>query len=120
MTALDLITSENPKALYAVLPKVIAVADSGSVITRDHAVGILIKLAGIRQYADKVFALLIEQLKKAPTNQLPMYAENALPIINGKNKALFIKTLSMRIDEVEKESKKKRIEKVMNKITKAN
>lgn len=69
MTALNAMTLENPKAMYAALPKIIAVANSGSVITRDHAVGILIKLASIRQYADKAFALLIEQLKKArPTN----------------------------------------------------
>jgi hypothetical protein len=116
MTALDAITLENPKLMFAALPKIIAVADSGSVIMRDHAVGIVIKLASIKQYADTAFALLIEQLKKCPTNQLPMYAENAMPIINDKNKTLFIKTLSSRLDEVEKESKRRRIEKVMNSI----
>ncbi len=116
MTALDAVTLEKQKAMYNALTKIIDVADRGSVITKDHAVSILIKLAGIKQYADKAFALLIEQLKKAPTNQLPMYAENALPIINDKNRALFAKTLSSRLDEVEKASKRRRIEKVVKKL----
>ncbi|MEK7249442.1 MAG: hypothetical protein AAB209_03360 [Bacteroidota bacterium] len=116
MTALDAITLEDPKTMYNDLTKIIDVADRGSVITKDHAVRILIKLAGIKQYADKAFALLIEQLKKCPTNQLPMYAENALPIINDKNRALFAKTLSSRLDEVEKESKRGRVEKVVKKL----
>jgi hypothetical protein len=115
MTALDAITLENPKPMYNDLTKIIDVADRGSVITKDHTVSILIKLAGIKQYADKAFALLIEQLKECPTNQLPMYAENALPIINDKNRALFAKTLSSRLDEVEKEAKRRRVEKVMRK-----
>ncbi len=113
MTALDMITLEQPKRILEALLKIIAVADEGSVITRDHAVGIMIKLASMKQYAGKAFALLIEQLKNCPTNQLPMYAENALPIINEENKALFIKTLSSRLDEVKKASKRKRIEKLL-------
>ncbi len=114
MTALDAITLEDPKTMYNDLTKIIDVADRGSVITKDHAVRILIKLAGIKQYADKAFALLIEQLKKCPTNQLPMYAENALPIINDKNKTLFVNILSSRLDKVEKESK--RVEKVVKRF----
>ncbi len=114
MTALDAITLEDPKTMYNDLTKIIDVAVRGSVITKDHAVRILIKLAGIKQYADKAFALLIEQLKKCPTNQLPMYAENALPIINDKNKTLFVNILSSRLDKVEKESK--RVEKVVKRF----
>jgi hypothetical protein len=113
MTALDAMTLENPKEMYAALSKIVAMADSGSVITGDHAVGILIKLASIKQYADKAFALLIEQLKKAPTNQLPMYAEKALPIVDEKGKPSFIRILSSRLYEVGKESKRKRIERVL-------
>jgi hypothetical protein len=113
MIALDAIASERPKELFGSIRKIAAVADSGSVITRDHAVGILITLSGITKYAPKAFPLLIEQLKKCPTNQLPMYAENALPIITVKNKDLFVKTLSSRLVEIDKESKRKRIEKVM-------
>jgi hypothetical protein len=116
MIALDTITLEQPKAMYAILTKIIDVADSGSVITRDHAVSILIKLTSIRQYAVKTFPLLVKQLKTCPTNQLPMYAENALPIVNAGNKTVFAKTLVSRLNEVEKQPKRKRIEKVLKRV----
>jgi hypothetical protein len=117
MTALDTITLENPKAIYAALPKIMQVAEHGSVITRDHAVSILIKLCSVKQYRDPAFELLIHQLQRCPTNQLPMYAENAMPIITEKNKLLFIKTLTARLDEIEKESKRKRVERVIEKVS---
>lgn len=117
MTALNTITLEVPAEIYASLPLIIEAADKGSVITKDQAVNILIKLCTQSEYADAAFALLIEQLLSSPTNQLPMYAENALPVINDKNKALFISTLSARLNEVEKESKRKRIEKVIRKLS---
>ena len=115
MTALNAITLEKPKEISVALPKIIASANSGSVITRDHAVGILIKLASIKQYSTKAFALLIKQLKTCPTNQLPMYAERALPVVNEKNKASFIKALSSRLDELAT-SKRARLEKVLKKL----
>ena len=43
MTALDAITNENKAAIFKALPKIITLSESGSVITRDHAVSILIK-----------------------------------------------------------------------------
>ncbi len=46
-----------------------------------------------------------------------MYAERAIPIINDKNKSLFIRTLNLRLKEIEKEPKIKRIEKVIKKIS---
>ncbi len=116
MIALDTITLLNPAILYKALTKIIASAEKGSVITTDHAVNILIKLCSLKEYAGNAFPLLIEQLLKSPTNQLPMYAEWALPIINASNKALFVKTLTSRLDEIEKESKRIRLEKVIKKV----
>ena len=119
MTALASITSEQPKAVYAVLPKILEAADKGSTITRDQAVNILIQLGGINTYAKQSFSLLMEQLLKCPTNQLPMYAERAVPIISAPNKVTFVNVLQSRLAEVEKESKQKRIEKVIQKLMKA-
>jgi hypothetical protein len=51
MTALDTITLEDPDATYSALTRIIAAADSGSVITKDHAVSILIKLC----FCGKIF-----------------------------------------------------------------
>jgi hypothetical protein len=118
MIALDMITPEDPKAIYKALAKIIVVADKGSVITNDHCVGILIKLAAVKEYASDAFALLNERLKSCPTNQLPMYAENALPIINEKSKNMFIKTLTARLGEIEKDTKRIRVEKVIKKLMK--
>ncbi|MFF2014554.1 hypothetical protein [Paenibacillus sp. NPDC058177] len=117
MTALDMITLENPETIYLSLAKIVGIADRGSVITKDHAVNILIKLCSVGQYADHAFSLLIEQLKKCPTNQLPMYAENAMSIINDNNKAVFIKTLISRLDDIEKDTKRKRVEKLIKKLS---
>lgn len=118
MIALDIITHENPAAIYKALPKIIDAADKGSVITNDHCVGILIKLCGVKKYATDAFALLNERLKKCPTNQLPMYAENAWPVINETNKATFIQTLQSRLADIEKDTKHIRVEKVIKKLTK--
>ena len=118
MIALDTITNENPKVIYKALGKIIAVADQGSVITNDHCVGILIKLCSIKPYSEEAFVLLLERLKISPTNQLPMYAEKALPIITDKNKAPFIKLLTTRLPEIEKDTKRVRVEKVIKKISK--
>src|SRR5947207_13779491 len=116
MTALDTIAALEPRTMYPALGKILDIAENGSVITRDHAVGILIKLAAVKEYSEKAFTLLIGELKTAPTNQLPMYAENAMPIVTKKNKTLFIKTLSSRLADVEKETKRKRIETVIKKL----
>lgn len=118
MTALDTITTIKPKVIYEALPKIIAAADKGSVITNDHCVGILIKLCMVKTYHEDAFALLNERLLKSPDNQLPMYAENALPIINNENKTVFINTLISRISGIEKESKRSRVEKVIRKVSK--
>lgn len=118
MTALDAIAATDPHGIYRFLPRILSVADNGSVITRDHAVGILIKLAASAEYAADCFTLLLEQLAKCPTNQLPMYAENAIPIVHAHNKDLFIKTLSDRLGDIEKESKRMRVEKVIRKLAK--
>lgn len=114
MTAIDTITKHHPKEIYKALATLIDIAEKGSVITTDHLVNIMIQLIASKQ--TDVFPLLIEQLRSCPTNQLPMYAERSLPVINDKNKAVFVKTLSSRLKEVEKESKKVRIEKVLKKL----
>ncbi|MEZ4827965.1 MAG: hypothetical protein R3C61_17030 [Bacteroidia bacterium] len=116
MTALDAITSHNPRPIYEALPRIIAVADSGSVITNDHCVGILVQLCGVAEYEAEAFPLLIERIVKSPVNQLSMYAEKAQPVIKAQHKARFIATLSARLPDIDKPSKRTRVEKVMKKI----
>lgn len=117
MTAINTITLQDPKAIYTALPKIIKAADNGSVITKDQAVNILISLCSLKEYTNGAFTLLNEQLLDCPTNQLPMYAERALPVISEKNKAQFTKTLTSRLSDIEKDTKRKRVEKVIRKLS---
>jgi len=39
MTALDTVVVKEPKGVYSMLARILATADKGSVITKDHAVG---------------------------------------------------------------------------------
>ncbi|NEU07579.1 hypothetical protein GZH53_04565 [Flavihumibacter sp. R14] len=116
MTALDSISNIHPDIIWQNLPKILDAADKGSVISKDHAVSILIKLAGSKDYHDEAFILLLGQLSSCPPNQLPMYAENALPVISAKFKAGFLELLMSRMGEFEKESKRKRVEKVIGRV----
>lgn len=111
MTALDTIVMKEPKAIYGMLARILAIADAGSVITKDHAVGILAKLASIKQYSDVCEPLLIEQLMKSPNNQFPMYAEKSAAVI--QNTKGFKEVLTKRVEGLDKESQKRRVMKVL-------
>lgn len=118
MTALSSIVKEKPKELYQALPVLIDVAEKGSVITKDHYINILVGLCSDRSYYTKTFPLLLEQLLKSATNQLPKYAEQAAGIVSEKDKTALIKTLSARVEDVETPTKKTRLEKVIKKLGK--
>lgn len=118
MTALGCIAREKPAEIFDSLGRIIEAAEKGSVITRDHCVKILVALSELDKYSDKTFPLLLEQIMKSPNNQFPMYAENALPAITAQNKDRFIDTLTGRIEDIERESGRKRIEKVIRKAGK--
>src|SRR5256712_1662987 len=119
MAALDQIALANSKTIYGMLTKIVGSGEKGSVITSDHAVGILIKLASLPQYRVRVIPLLIEQLKRSPTNQLPMYSENLVPIVTDKNRAAFVETLASRLDDIQKGAKRKRVERVIAKLSRS-
>lgn len=112
MYALGCVAKAKPDDVFASVQTIIDAADKGSVITRDGCVRILITLSKSTKYGDVAFSHLLEQLASCPTNQLPMYAEEAVPVINADNKDRFVKVLSSRLGEIEKDSKRKRVEKV--------
>ena len=118
MMALNAIANERPGEVHAMLPTILSASDGGSVITKDHAVNILIKLCGIEGYDDHAFSLLMEQLLRSSVNQLPMYAERALTIVNKDRRGLFVDTLGSRLGDIGAESKRKRVEQVKRKANK--
>jgi len=113
MCALDAITEDNLKLIYSSLLKLLDVAEKGSVITNDHFVRILTKLCKEKSYYKNVFPILLEQIKKSPVNQLPMYVEVAAEVVNDSSKSVFLKTVESRMKDVEQESKRKRLLKVI-------
>ena len=116
MHALSALLPEIPGTLYEALGKLIDTANKGSVITRDHLVRILTGLSIQQQYQPTTLPLLIEQVLQAPANQAPAYAEQALPVVTPEFSASFIKALQTRLQDIEQDSKRKRIEKVLKKL----
>ena len=116
MTALDYITPLQTGPIFKSLPKLTRVAANGSVITRDHYVSILVTLSGTKKNIPVVFPLLMKQISSCPVNQLPMYAEKAFPVIGKDERAVFTELLTNRLQAVEQESKRKRIQKVLSRL----
>ncbi len=116
MIALSTITDLKHKEVFEVLDKIMIITDTGSVITIDNGVKILIKLTKNSEYFETTNYLLMKQLLKCPIKQLPMYSERTLECITDKNKPEFVQLLENRFPECEKESQKKRLEKILKRM----
>lgn len=115
MTAIDAVAERRADTLVAELPAIIAAADRGSVIAKDHCNSILVKLARAG-YGDKAVPILVERLKHAAPNQFPTYAEQIAPVLTEAEKSDFLAVLRQRVGSILQESKRKRVEKVMAKM----
>ena len=115
MTALSAVTREVPREVYDALPRVIKAARKGSVITRDHAVRILVALCERPRYVATCYRFLLEELQSAPVNQLPMYAELARPVVPPGDDR-FIEVLQRRLKGVPQPAKRRRLEKVLKSL----
>lgn len=115
LQAIETITALQPDAVLAQLPKIIAAADKGSVIAKDKAVAILVKLAAAG-HGVKALPILLERLKDAAPNQFPMYAEQALAVIDAAHRAAFVRLLEARLETIEASAKRARVEKVIRRL----
>ncbi len=96
MHAVATITPVRPETILAALPAVIAAADRGSVIARDHAMSTLARLAAAG-HADRALPILLGRLEAAAANQFPMYAEFAAPVIDAARRERFRAILAARL-----------------------
>jgi hypothetical protein len=117
MQALDAVAGGMPKMVYDSLPLITLAAKQGSVITKDHAVSILVKLARLKKYHQKAFELLMGEIVSAPVNQLPTYAEHALTVVSDEEKPMLLKILRGRLWDDMVESKRKRLDKTIKKLS---
>jgi hypothetical protein len=115
MTAIDTVAERRAATLVAELPAIIAAADKGSVIAKDHCNSILVKLARAG-YGELAVPILVERLRTAAPNQFPTYAEAIAPVLTPETRPGFLVVLKERIGSMMQESKRKRIEKVMSKL----
>ena len=118
MTALSVISKIKPELIARHLPVILEAMDHGSVITRDHGIFILCDIARLKKYHDDCVELLLEQIQKAPVNQVPMYAEKTAEVISIPYIMRLEKILRSRHDVMEIPSKEKRIEKLLKTLLK--
>jgi hypothetical protein len=116
MHALSAISNVKPDLLVKNITTILDAMDHGSVITRDHGIFILCRIASLKKYHDDCMELLLEQLQKAPVNQFPMYAERTAKVATPAYSKRLEKIINARKDVMEIPSKKKRIEKILNSL----
>jgi hypothetical protein len=119
MAAIDAISKVDPRGVHVHLSEIMDAADKGSVITKDGAVNIIIRLSSEDEFSAQTIPLLKEYLSHAAINQLPMYAERATYVMSNNSPAKFAGILFDRMAEEMKDSKRKRIQKVLIKLKEA-
>ena len=117
MTAIDCITMLRPDFIFENLVKIIETAERGSVITKDHAIEIMVKLGKFDKYNNMVVPILIELLANSPINQFPKYAERIFSVINDSSKIRFQGVLTEMLGELDTDSKRKRVNKILKKMS---
>jgi len=108
-------TEERPNEVLAALPAVLAAADRGSVIAKDHAMRILVVLAN-SGHTEKVLPIALGRLAEAPANQFPTYAEALEPVATGPHRERFRQILEARRQTIEGAAKRARVEKLLRKL----
>ena len=101
MIALATVADKKPNEIYAKLADVTAAMDKGTLITLVWGTKTLAKVAAAGQpYKQKIFPILITQLKKCLPRDVPMHAESILPAIDAENKEEFLRILENRKPEM--------------------
>jgi hypothetical protein len=114
MQAIETVTALAPDAVYAALPVIVAAADKGTVIAKDKAVQILVKLVAAG-HGDAA-PILLERIGEAAPNQFPTYAEAAAGVLRGSGREQLAEILRRRVGGIEPASKRARVEKLLRRL----
>jgi hypothetical protein len=118
MTAIATIAQNIPDQIAPHLAQLESSSSSGSVITRDNYIKVLVAIAGSTKHRNEAIDRLRVQLLTCPVNQLPMYAELVVPMLKATADAKGIADiLRSRLESVDKQSKRARIEKVIKQLS---
>lgn len=116
LTALSEIAKIDAGTIFEAPGSIIAVADKGSVISRDQAIRILIALPAKPEFAGSAASHLFARLESAAVNQLPMYAERVHDAMNEAFHPRLHSVLSRRLMEGMAQSKRRRLERVIRRL----
>ena len=101
MIALATIADKKPNEIYAKLSNVTDAMDKGTLITVVWGTKTLAKVAAANAiYKQRIFPLLIAQLKRCIPRDVPMHAESILPTVDVENKQEFIRVIESRKSEM--------------------
>lgn len=117
MCVMAQIAPYNRTMVYQDLARIIKLMDEGSVITRDHGIKILVDLYHHGSRQNMITPLLEEQILKAPDNQLGQYAEKWMRVIHSSDTIKLDKILQERFPELVNEAHRKRVEKIIKKLS---
>lgn len=116
MIALSHLATLRKQEIFDSLPNIIDAMDRGSVVARDHGFKIMVTLYADDRFREDVFLLILEQLAKAPSNQLGQYAERLMSVLERKHVNRLIEVLEERKEDVVNESHIKRLHKNLKKL----
>ncbi len=118
MIALSHISPLVLDQMYKHLPELLDAMDMGSIVGRDHGFKILVNLYREERYSSDMLFILLEQIRKAPSNQLGQYAERLIEVIKDEHKSELITVLEERGQDLTNEYHLKRLTKNLKKLYK--
>jgi len=104
--------------MYDALPKILDAMDAGSAVTRDHGYRMLMTLYQTEMYQENLFFIALEQIQKAPSNQVGQYAERLIRVLNPIHKNELISVLEEKNAELSNEYHIRRLTKNIKKLHK--
>lgn len=100
MIALATIADKKPNEIYTQLDTLTTAINNGTLITIVWGTKALAKVAAANKtYKQKIFPILMAQLKKCIPRDVPMHAESILPAIDEENKQEFLRIIETRKPE---------------------
>lgn len=118
LQAIETLTPVRAKRVAAALPQILAAADRGSVIAKDKAIGILVRLVAAG-YGESALPAALARLGAAAPNQFPTYAEQIAAVADAEDGLMLTAIIEDRLPRVTGAAKRARLEKLLRRLAKA-
>jgi len=116
MIGLSNLSALVPEQLLSHLGLILESMDDGTVVTRDHGFTILTQVYKVDR-SEMLLPLILEQLMKAPPNQLGQYAEKFISVMDYDHRDQLAAVLEERLQELVSDTHKKRLSKNLKKLS---